>query len=409
MPDEGNQQLDEELRRLKKRKGLSFKQILEAFGNKAKKSFPSQQPLYADPSSLSRIFNGGRIPTRSNLLYILAWGLAASHEEINKVLVIADYERLSRKEYLELDGALRQSSHGENKLNEGSPTDPFTPEASEVWAQVKAFQEQERPLAAEVLLSNALKTNPSLRSPEFDKRLESIRRRNTLEFFDPDNGLPTTLVYNASYPSPTRSTQISTTDEWLYGVRRTFDDMSLIYDTRGANLDERTITTALKESRNVISYASSKINPCTEAMLQELNQRLGLDLWFIYESEAERKPSRTVFTRARQHERAALMLGGKVLNYKETKSTGYDHGVLLRYRFPANDGRQWIIFAGCSRPASVAARKIVFDRAFGEPLWASSDLPEPLQSFACVFKTFFIPPKTDKPQKVEVFKLFRLS
>lgn len=97
MSRDGNQ-LGQELRRLKTRKGLSYKEILDRFSKQSARS-PHQLQPYRDSSSLSRIMNGGRIPSRSDLLQVLIWGLEMTDlEGINKILKLAEYEVLSKKE-----------------------------------------------------------------------------------------------------------------------------------------------------------------------------------------------------------------------------------------------------------------------------------------------------------------------
>lgn len=96
--------LGEELRRLKERKGLSNDKILNRFTERVKKN-PLYKPPYEDPSSLSRVMGGSRTPSRSDLVETLTCGFEiADSGEINRVLELADYEALSKREVEQLDG-----------------------------------------------------------------------------------------------------------------------------------------------------------------------------------------------------------------------------------------------------------------------------------------------------------------
>lgn len=96
MPKSGNK-LWQELRSLKKRKGLSYKDIFDNLKKRANEN--SKAVPYDDPHSVSRFFHGTRTPPRSKLLLILTWGFGITDlGEINKVLKLAKYEPLSKKE-----------------------------------------------------------------------------------------------------------------------------------------------------------------------------------------------------------------------------------------------------------------------------------------------------------------------
>jgi hypothetical protein len=82
---------------LKKRKGPTYKEILG--GLKKRSSENSKAAPYDNPQSLQRFFRGTRRPPRSKLLQILTWGFEITNlREINRVLEIAKYEALSKKE-----------------------------------------------------------------------------------------------------------------------------------------------------------------------------------------------------------------------------------------------------------------------------------------------------------------------
>lgn len=283
-------------------------------------------------------------------------------------------------------------------------------QSSEPLSRAESLRERGRPLAAESLLSAGVKSGAHLLSAEYIEKLKSIRDRNTLEFFNPNNDLSTTMVFDRAYENRTPGNEVSTTQDWVFKVWAALKDIERIYQTkppqhRPARYRVPTIHRLLKESRNLISYASSKINPCTEYMLEELNERLGLDLRFIYESDIGRE-KRSTFTRTRERDRAALIFRGTALKFRQESSEGHDYGILFRYCFP---DKQWLIFAGCSRPGSVAAGKLVFDREFGEALWSRPDLQEPLRSFLCIFRTSFIPPNTNKPHRVEIVEFLEFQ
>lgn len=117
MPDNGNQ-LGQALRRLKKESGASYTKIFERFDERAAKISPYHAPPYKDSSSLSRILNGRRTPSRSNLLEILVWGLEiADVDEINSALTSAGYKVLTKKEIEDFvpDAATRPSCDDEKR------------------------------------------------------------------------------------------------------------------------------------------------------------------------------------------------------------------------------------------------------------------------------------------------------
>jgi transcriptional regulator with XRE-family HTH domain len=91
------ERVGEELKRLLKRKGLTYEEVLQALHKHANKTLPYEPPPYQDRSALTRVFNE-RVPSRPRLLYVLIWGIAANQDAINSVLTLADYETLSNKE-----------------------------------------------------------------------------------------------------------------------------------------------------------------------------------------------------------------------------------------------------------------------------------------------------------------------
>lgn len=241
-------------------------------------------------------------------------------------------------------------------------------------------------------------------------------RRHVLQFFDPRNDAPTRIIYNRAYSTPTPTAQRSTTDEWLYEVRKALDTLRRIGSAgvatlRPTNYRTATLSSLLTAQVNLVSYASSKINPCTEAILERLNRRYGLGLRFLYQQDAADGKSRSVFSKSRENERVALSFQGRVLKYQENKSNtrGHDHGILIRARPSRRDARLWIVFAGCGRNASVAARLLVFDAKVGHALWARLRRAGTLGFFAAVFRTRYSPRNNAVPIAIEIIDIVDLK
>lgn len=242
------------------------------------------------------------------------------------------------------------------------------------------------------------------------------QRRHVLEFFNPGNSLPTRLVYNRAYGTPTPKAQRSTTDEWLFEVCQAFTTLRRIGAATGAtlrptNYHPDSLPKLLTDQVNLVSYGSSKINPCTEALLENLDRRFSLDIRFVYQQDASSGKQRSVFSLDRQMERVGLHFQGRVLTYREnaSKTRGQDYGVLVRARPTRRDKRLWIIFAGCGRNASVASRLLVFDAQRGDPLWRRLRRAGPLGCFLAVFETRYLPKKNTEPKDIRLIDVVHLD
>jgi len=364
--------------------------------------------------------NGRRTPSRSDLLQILIWGLEIEDlKDISRVLKLAEYEVLSKKEIANL--ADRISVPGivpATGFSEQSTSLPIA-EVEEVVEdgslrtllnQAESLEHERRPLAAEAVLNQCMKTAVAFRNRELmHKKLDSLRHRNILRFFDPDNNLPTTIVFDREHKGRLSDHTKPTTQTWAFQVESILQELARDSflkppEMAASNYEAATIHDLVRQRRNLVTYASSKINPCTEDMLEILNPLLGLDIRFVYERDVGHK-QRSTFTHKRRGERAALVFRGKAYKSAEVDSQGRDYGILLKYRFPKEGGRQWIVFAGSSQAGSVATRLLVFDREFGQQLWAHPGLKEPLESFLCVFEMSYNPPKHAEPKRIEVIEI----
>lgn len=241
-------------------------------------------------------------------------------------------------------------------------------------------------------------------------------RRHVLEFFNARNNLPTALVYNREYPTPTPKEQRSTTDKWLFEIQQTFATLKRIGAAkrvmpRPTNYHPSTLSMLLRDRFNIVSYASSKINPCTENILEGLNRRLDLGVRFVYQADAASGKQRSVFTPDRKGERVALLFRGRVLEYSENamRTEGRDYGIVIRVRPSRRDNRLWVVFAGCGRPASVASWLLVFDDARGRPLWRRLRSAGPLRSFAAAFEVRYTPAKNTEPTAIRILDVVNLE
>lgn len=275
-------------------------------------------------------------------------------------------------------------------------------------AEAESLEYRGKPLAAESLLQNHVTQREDSQNVHLNAALSRIRRRNILEFFNPHNNLPTVFVFDTKHRGRTDNRKESTTDAWRSAVEQALLELARISHgqspkSRRCDDDPRTIHELVTLQKNLVTYASSKINPCADDILEEMNRLHGLDLRFLYEKDVGRQV-RSTFTSNRKSERISLVFGGKPHKSEEVGSSGRDYGILLRYRFPEENGRQWIIFAGSSRTGSVAARLLVFDREFGQQLWTDHRLREPLESFLAVFEVSYTSPADVEPERLKVLE-----
>jgi hypothetical protein len=92
----------------------------------ANKSFP-----YSWESSFSKVVNGRRTPSRSDLLQILIWGLEIEGlADINRVLKLAEYEVLSKKEIENLADRISTHETPAKKVNVESTAIAFSEQST---------------------------------------------------------------------------------------------------------------------------------------------------------------------------------------------------------------------------------------------------------------------------------------
>jgi hypothetical protein len=132
---------------------------------------------------------------------------------------------------------------------------------------------------------------------------------------------------------------------------------------------------------HIVSYASSKINPCTELLLDRVESSSGQCIRFVMEADLRAGVQRSSLPYKVHDAKAALLVNGEALFH----SNLLDHGVIVRSRFEEDSERMFWIFAGCGRPGSIAARKLVFDNGWDGALWKALAPSLKSKSFAVIF------------------------
>jgi hypothetical protein len=132
-----------------------------------------------------------------------------------------------------------------------------------------------------------------------------VGRRHVLEFFNPKNNLATTIAYNGEFRTPTPKNLESTTEVFVSTVRSALLTLRKIGALRNIRIRPTNYSPAaalklIEQKTNIVCYASSKINPCTEAILESLNRRYNLGIRFVYMNDAENGKKRSIFLKTRE-------------------------------------------------------------------------------------------------------------
>ncbi len=194
--------------------------------------------------------------------------------------------------------------------------------------------------------------------------------RDLLEFFDPCNGLPVIVATNRAYRTPYKERATSTTAQFERAVSKPLDHLQAYrkrissWDFRQSEgLKSREVNELVDGRYNLVSYASGKINKCTQLMLKRMSREYRMHLSFV--GPGGRRAGSTGSRSRGRRARMALEWGRQRLPYKRD----VDHGIVARVRPGQLDKRVWWVFAGCGRPGSVAARRLVFDPQWSDVLW----------------------------------------
>lgn len=249
---------------------------------------------------------------------------------------------------------------------------------------------------------------------EVKRLVEKIRayfepHPDLIHFFDPENGGAVRLVTNKSYTSPFLDKSYSTTDKFTYRTaeilqtlnrRGTIANWSLVQIDYLKSAYWRTL---LDGPDNLISYASSKINPVTDLVLRALEEAYSLSLRFVFEDDLSAGRPESTFPDPSAARRVALVWKGTPHNYSESQ----DYGLLIRARSNPESNKCWWIVAGCGRPGSVAAQRFLFEPEWSKMLWGRFT-PGPPNSFVAVFRVSYEKKASDNPLVPELLEVQRL-
>jgi hypothetical protein len=201
-----------------------------------------------------------------------------------------------------------------------------------------------------------------------------------LHFFRPDRRTPVRLVSNRSYKSPFYEKSFSTTTRFtdaVAGVLRTLQARAVIADwapRQSDYLELSDIDRLADGSDSLISYASSKINPLTGALLKRLETAYGITLRFILQDDLSKGVAESTFPDFDPARRLSLVVQDTRLDYRNCE----DYGLLVRAAASPNGKKTWWIVAGCGRPGASAIYRMLFDPSWRTVLWPriSSKLPD---------------------------------
>ena len=248
----------------------------------------------------------------------------------------------------------------------------------------------------------SIKVNADKTPLALDKRIA--------DFLNPRNSFPVCVLTNLNFRysdeshTPLYDTRLSTTAAfisevtrylvWLYWARL----VSMVEHKHTDLLRPSTIARLVDGPVNLISYASSRINPCTKTMLAHLEKEYGLTLRFVAADGSG----------GVNGDLSGRILGvssGVGFTWQEEtfvhEQDHRDYGIIVRAHPALHDPRVWWIFAGCSRPGSVAARKLIFERTWAEYLVKKIGKNN-WESFAAVFSVDYDPQSSDNPRNPQI-------
>jgi hypothetical protein len=229
-------------------------------------------------------------------------------------------------------------------------------------------------------------------------------------FLDPHNSLPVLIMHNRSYKTPYRVKINSSTGVFLKETGDVFSRLRRRGSIGSWELKEtdylkkKDLIEFLDKEYNIITYASSKINPCTFRVLTALERQYAIRMRFVYQKDILAGKSSSAFTTTPdQDERLALLWNDDGPRFY---GDGEDYGLIIRANPKPGDRRIWWVLAGAGRPGSIAARKLVFDTTWSDVLWSKV---KDIKSFACLFKVRYRRSATDCPRDPSVLGCRTLS
>jgi hypothetical protein len=239
----------------------------------------------------------------------------------------------------------------------------------------------------------------------------------TLGFFDPGNQMPVYLVtnlmyrYNFTFYKAKTARDVSTTTQFSTEITQ----YCTLLRSRGAisrfehkhpnRLKGRVLRDLLAANANLISYASSKINPCTKMILSQLDRQYGHILRFASVDKRGRVNMNRGFRNPKASDKVALVWQSQITKHVKTE---IDYGLIVKAHPAPKDPRVWFVFAGCSRPGSVAARKLVCDPEWSKALFDKMK-GEGTDSFVTVYSVEYDDHSSDNPRELDIcdFKALR--
>ena len=257
-------------------------------------------------------------------------------------------------------------------------------------------------------LEAVLKALSELKPAAFQREIEKrrSRNRNIHSLFAAPSPRVVDVVADRQYRGPYHLPGTSTTLEF---ITLTLDVLSsdvmsgALAGTRTTAVDylsREGVRDLVDGDSHIVSYASSKINPCTELLLDRVESSSGQCIRFVMEADLRAGVHHSRLPNKVPDARAALFVNGEELYH----SNSLDHGVIVRSRFDDDSERMYWIFAGCGRPGSIAARKLVFDNCWDGALWTSLAPSLRSKSFAVIFSV-----QCDRPNSDQLGTLERLQ
>lgn len=213
--------------------------------------------------------------------------------------------------------------------------------------------------------------------PLMSKLVQAIRSQfeyapNVLSLFTPPVPGKVLLVTNRSYSGPYPEPS-STTVQFMKDMQGVLNvlgrrGLTTSCETRETDYVSPTaVSRMVSGSDHIVSYASSKINKCTESLLRKVEQQYGVTLRFVMEKDLRNGRRRSRLPDFSKNEHAALLWNDQAYYHDDA----LDHAIIVRARLPAESSRTCWILAGCGRSGSVAARQLVFEGGWDDQLWRS--------------------------------------
>jgi len=225
--------------------------------------------------------------------------------------------------------------------------------------------------------------------------------QDVLQYFSPENEDKVALLINRSYATPFVRRRASTTGVFQQDIGPVLSELverRALAEWKTVEVDRtsrRSVRAYVNGAWNIISYASSKINVGTALILDRIERERRLCLRFVFEHDLKRGRKRSSFPNYRKGVQVAILFQDAEFRYAETE----DHGLILRVLPTTGPKRTWWVLAGCGRPGSVAARRLVLDAEWRDYLWPSIRKES---SFVALFRVLYRASASDQPYAPEL-------